>query len=81
VILGSGVTTAAPGAGGSLLLAVDDIEAAREELTRHGVDVSDAFHDAGGGLAGGVFASREREAPGPDPEGRSLSDLRAVQRP
>jgi hypothetical protein len=73
VIFGSGVTAATPGAGGSLLLAVDDLEATREELIRHGVDVSEPFHDAGGSLAGGFFADPEHEAPGPDPEGRSYA--------
>ncbi len=73
VIFGSAVTAAASGAGGSLLFAVDDMEAAREELIRHGVDVSEPLHDAGGGLAGGFFAEPEHEAPGPDPEGRSYA--------
>ncbi len=73
VIFGNGVTAAAPGAGGDLLLAVDDMDAAREELIRHGIDVTEPFHDAGGGLAGGFFASPEREAAGPDPEGRSYA--------
>jgi hypothetical protein len=49
------------------------MEATREELIRHGVEVSEMFHDAGGSLAGGFFASPEREAPGPDPEGRSYA--------
>ena len=71
VIFGSGVTKAAPGAAGDLLLAVDDIEAARAELERLVVEVSDTFHDAGGSLGGGFFASPGREARGPDPEGRS----------
>lgn len=73
VIFGSGVTAAAPGAGGDLLLAVDDLEAAREELIRHGVEVGEAFHDAGGGLAGGFYAAPDQEAPGRDPEGRSYA--------
>jgi catechol 2,3-dioxygenase-like lactoylglutathione lyase family enzyme len=73
IIFGDGVTAAAPGAGGDVLLAVDDIDAAREELIRHGVDVTEPFHDAGGSLAGGFFASPEHEEAGPDPEGRSYA--------
>ena len=44
IIFGTGVTPAAPGSGGSLLLAVDDIDAARAELIERGVDVSEVFH-------------------------------------
>jgi hypothetical protein len=36
------------------VLAVDDIDAARSELLSRGVEVSEVFHDAGGGL-GVVF--------------------------
>jgi hypothetical protein len=41
------------------LLAVDDIETAREDLISCGAEVSEVFHLEGG------------RAPGPDPEGRS----------
>lgn len=44
---------------------VSDIEAARAELARHGVEVSEPFHDTGG-----VFphtGTRSR-LPGPDPD-------------
>ena len=64
IIFGTGVTDAAPGAVDSLVLVVDDIEAARAELVDRGVDVSEVFHDAGG-----VFhhAGTEARVPGPDP--------------
>jgi catechol 2,3-dioxygenase-like lactoylglutathione lyase family enzyme len=48
IILGSGITSAAPGSADGLQLVVDDIEAARADLIGHGVEVSDVFHDAGG---------------------------------
>jgi catechol 2,3-dioxygenase-like lactoylglutathione lyase family enzyme len=48
VIFGAGVTTAAPGSAQGLHLAVNDIEAARDELLGRGVEVSEVFHDAGG---------------------------------
>jgi predicted enzyme related to lactoylglutathione lyase len=48
IIFGSHVTAAAPGSADSMILAVDDIDAARAELVARGVDVSEVFHDAGG---------------------------------
>jgi catechol 2,3-dioxygenase-like lactoylglutathione lyase family enzyme len=44
VIFGKNVTTATPGSAQGLYLAVSDIEGARSELLRRGVDVSDVFH-------------------------------------
>jgi hypothetical protein len=41
---------------------VDDMESARAELTRHGVDVSEAFHFGANG-----------PVPGADPDGRSYA--------
>jgi predicted enzyme related to lactoylglutathione lyase len=48
IIIGNGITTAAPGSVQGLQLVVRDIEAARAELVDRGVDVSEVFHDAGG---------------------------------
>jgi catechol 2,3-dioxygenase-like lactoylglutathione lyase family enzyme len=48
IIFGTGVTNAAPGSVEGLQLVVFDIDAARDELVAHGVDVSEVFHDAGG---------------------------------
>lgn len=57
---GIGMTTAAPGSAQNLLLVVEDIEAARGELTGHGAPVSEVFHGAG--------QNPDRRVPGPDPE-------------
>jgi catechol 2,3-dioxygenase-like lactoylglutathione lyase family enzyme len=57
---GIGMTTAAPGSAQNLLLVVEDIEAARSELTSHGAEVSEVFHGAG--------QNPDRRVPGPDPE-------------
>jgi catechol 2,3-dioxygenase-like lactoylglutathione lyase family enzyme len=57
---GIGMTTATPGSAQNLLLVVEDIDAARGELTSYGVEVSDVFHGAGQNPA--------RRIPGPDPE-------------
>jgi catechol 2,3-dioxygenase-like lactoylglutathione lyase family enzyme len=48
IIFGKGVTATKPGAVDSLVLAVGDIDAARQELIARGVEVSEVFHYAGG---------------------------------
>jgi catechol 2,3-dioxygenase-like lactoylglutathione lyase family enzyme len=44
---GSNQTSAAPGSAQNLFLIVSDIQAARDELVRRGVEVSEVFHFAG----------------------------------
>ncbi|WP_433966286.1 VOC family protein [Tunturiibacter gelidiferens] len=73
VIFGKNVTAAAPGSAQGLYLIVSDIAAARNEMLRRGVEISDAFHDAGGVYAGldePYLFGRSRVS-GPDPEHRS----------
>lgn len=48
IIVGDGITGAAPGSLEGLQLTVADIEAARADLVGRGVEVSEVFHDAGG---------------------------------
>src|SRR4029077_18409905 len=48
IIFGKGITSAKSGSGDSLVLAVDDVDAARKELLSHGVNVSEVFHYTGG---------------------------------
>lgn len=81
VLFGKGVTDARPGGGGALLLAVDDIVEARRELRSRGADVSEPFHDAGGGLGGGFIADAAGRAPGPDPERRSYASYATFSDP
>jgi catechol 2,3-dioxygenase-like lactoylglutathione lyase family enzyme len=81
IIFGRGVTSAQPGSINSLLLAVDDIDAARDELRSRGVDVSEVFHDAGGSLAGGFIADTAARAPGLDPERRSYASYASFRDP
>ena len=50
IIFGEGVTSARPGSIDRLVLVVYDIDAARDELVTHGVEVSEIFHDGGGAL-------------------------------
>jgi catechol 2,3-dioxygenase-like lactoylglutathione lyase family enzyme len=68
VMFGKGFTTAEPGSVQGSFLVVDDVEAARAELLRHGVDVSEVFHFEGGQLRAAGAKGRQ---PGPDPDGRS----------
>jgi catechol 2,3-dioxygenase-like lactoylglutathione lyase family enzyme len=75
IIFGTGVTDAVPGSVGRLLLAVDDVEAARAELIERGVEVSEAFH----GVA--FDASGERVVPGLDPERKSYSSYATFSDP
>ena len=69
VAFGKGVTKAEPGSAERLILAVDDIDAAREDLVRRGGDVSGVFHLDGGPV------------PGPDPEGRSYQTYASFSDP
>ena len=78
IIMGTGITSAAPGTLQGLQLTVDDIEAAQAELADHGADVSEVFHDVGG-----VFhhAGTEGRAPGPDAEHSSYASFASFSDP
>src|SRR4051794_23388571 len=73
VIFGHGVTAASPGAGGALMLVVDDLDAARDQLVAGGADVGEPFHDAAGGYGAGFHPGADHPAPGPDAPDRSYS--------
>lgn len=81
ILFGKGVTSAAPGSIDRVLLAVDDIEAARQDLLSRGVDVSEVFHEAGGGLGGGFIAGADGRAAGPDPQRRSYASYATFHDP
>jgi len=81
IIFGKGITSAHPGSIDRLVVAVADIEVARKELVSHGVDVSEVFHDAGGGLGGGFYASTEARASGPDRKRRSYASYASFRDP
>lgn len=68
VIFGKGITAAAPGSAQGLYLVVSDIDAARNELLRRGIEVSEVFH--GGTEYTGQdepFLFGRRRVSGPDP--------------
>jgi catechol 2,3-dioxygenase-like lactoylglutathione lyase family enzyme len=81
IVFGKGVTPAPPGSLDGLVLVVDDIEAARSELLARGVEVSELFHDAGGGPAGGFIADSEARAAGRDPQDRSYATYASFSDP
>ena len=78
IIFGKGVTSAKPGAIDQLVLAVDDVDAARSDLIASGVDVSDVFHYAGGPFNNAVENPR---VAGRDPEGRSYFSFASFEDP
>ena len=69
IAFGKGVTTGEPGSVQRLLLAVSDINVARQDLASRGIAVSEVFHLAGG------------RVPGPDPEGRSYQTYASFSDP
>jgi catechol 2,3-dioxygenase-like lactoylglutathione lyase family enzyme len=83
VIFGKNVTAAAPGSAQGLYLIVSNIEAARDELLRRGVDVSEVFHGGGSVYAGPdePYLFGRLRVSGPDPEHRSYSSYASFRDP
>jgi catechol 2,3-dioxygenase-like lactoylglutathione lyase family enzyme len=82
VQFGTNITAAPPGSAQGLMLTVSDIQAAREELSRRGVEVSEVFHCTTGTACrfrdgDGVF----ERASGPAPGHTSYSSFAAVSDP
>jgi catechol 2,3-dioxygenase-like lactoylglutathione lyase family enzyme len=70
IIFGKSVTAATPGSMQGLHLIVFDIQAARDELLRRGIAISEPFHDAGG-----IFhhAGAKGIVSGPNPQRKSYA--------
>ena len=70
IIFGKNVTPAAPGSAQGLYLIVSDIESARGELLRRGIEISEVFHGAGDVHAGPdePFLFGRQRVNGRDPE-------------
>jgi catechol 2,3-dioxygenase-like lactoylglutathione lyase family enzyme len=83
VIFGRNVTSAAPGSAQGLYLIVPDIEAARENLRRRGVQISEAFHGGGNVYAGPdePYLFGRIRVNGPDPERRSYRSFASFSDP
>jgi catechol 2,3-dioxygenase-like lactoylglutathione lyase family enzyme len=83
VIFGKNVTGAAPGSAQGLYLIVSDIEAARANLLRRGVKVSEVFHGAADAYAGPdePYLFGRIRVNGPDPEHRSYRSFASFNDP
>jgi catechol 2,3-dioxygenase-like lactoylglutathione lyase family enzyme len=77
IIFGKGVTPdkSSPA---ELVLAVDDVDAARKDLIARGVEASEIFHYAGGPFNNAVENPR---VAGRDPEGRSYFSFASFEDP
>jgi len=78
IIFGKGVTSTKHSLTDSLVLAVDDVAAARDDLIAHGAKVSEVFHYAGGPFNNAVENPRIE---GRDPEGRSYYSFASFEDP
>jgi catechol 2,3-dioxygenase-like lactoylglutathione lyase family enzyme len=83
VIFGKNVTAAAPGSAQGLYLIVADIGAARDNLFRRGVKVSQVFHGGGDVYAGPdePYLFGRIRVNGPDPEHRSYRSFASFSDP
>lgn len=77
IIFGKGVTSA-KSRSADLVLAVDNVDAARDELIGRGVNVSEVFHYAGGPFNSAVEKPR---IAGRDPQGRSYFSFASFEDP
>jgi catechol 2,3-dioxygenase-like lactoylglutathione lyase family enzyme len=78
IIFGKGITSAKSGSVDTLVLVVDDVEAARTDLIARGVNVSEVFHYAGGPFNNAVENPR---IGGRDPQGRSYFSFASFEDP
>lgn len=78
VIFGNNVTTAMPGSVKGLHLIVSDIRAARDDLLRRGIEISEPFHDAAG-----IFhhASAKSLVTGANPQRKSYASYASFNDP
>ena len=83
IIFGKNITAAPPGSAQGLYLIVSDIEAARNELLRQGVEVSKVFHDAGNVSAGTdePYLFGRIRVSGSDPDHRSYRSFASFHDP
>jgi len=78
IIFGKGIKATKPGSADSLVLAVQDIEAAREDLIARGIEVSEVFHYAAGPFNNAV---KNPLVGGRDPQGRSYYSFASFKDP
>ncbi|MCP6760422.1 MAG: VOC family protein [Fischerella sp. CENA71] len=78
ILFGKGVTPENSGSAHNLVLAVDDLDAARKDLIARGVNVSEIFHYAGGPFNNAV---ENPHVGGRDPQGRSYFSFASFEDP
>jgi catechol 2,3-dioxygenase-like lactoylglutathione lyase family enzyme len=78
IVFGKGITSAKSGLADSLVLTVEDVEAARADLASRGANVSEVFHYAGGPFNNAVKNPR---LAGRDPQGRSYYSFASFEDP
>jgi catechol 2,3-dioxygenase-like lactoylglutathione lyase family enzyme len=78
IIFGKGIMSAKSGLADSLVLTVEDVEAARVDLASRGANVSEVFHYAGGPFNNAVENPR---VGGRDPQGRSYYSFASFEDP
>jgi catechol 2,3-dioxygenase-like lactoylglutathione lyase family enzyme len=78
ITFGKGVTSAKPRWTDNLVLAVDDVDAARADLINHGVKVSEVFHYAGGPFNN---TGEKPRVVGRDQQGRSYFSFATFEDP
>ncbi|MBB3163239.1 catechol 2,3-dioxygenase-like lactoylglutathione lyase family enzyme [Rhizobium laguerreae] len=78
IMFGENITTAAPGSAQGMHLVVPDVLAARDDLVRRGVKVSEPFHDVGG-----IFhhSNGVEIAKGPNPDRKSYASYVTFEDP
>jgi catechol 2,3-dioxygenase-like lactoylglutathione lyase family enzyme len=83
VIFGRNVTAAAPGSAQGLYLIVSDIDAARSDLMRRGVEISEVFHGAADAYTGTdePYLFGRIRVPGPDPKHSSYRSFASFKDP
>src|SRR6266513_4176557 len=77
IIFGKGITSVRAGSA-ELVLAADDVDAARNDLIGRGVNVSEVFHYAGGPFNN---AAENPRVAGRDPQGRSYFSFASFEDP
>lgn len=79
IIFGKGIPSPEPGSARGLVLVVEDVVAARDELIGHGIAVSEVFHYAGGPF--NLTVGENPRVSGPDPERRSYYSFVSFEDP
>jgi catechol 2,3-dioxygenase-like lactoylglutathione lyase family enzyme len=75
---GQGFITTPPGSAQALYLVVDNVEAARNEIAGRGVEISEVFHEAKGGIP---RADTKGRTPGLAPERATYSSFATFNDP